>query len=151
MFLALWLLNHWNMVDITNSSIRHTLYQNIYDVINNTKSGYSASATPTLYGGMPDLNDISFPAIVIMPVEVSEDTPLFDTTYNFTKTALVTIMCFAKSNKDTDYLSDGVSSALRGSMFSGATLINVGDDNSFITPNDQKIKVKTLSFTYIRR
>lgn len=139
------------MVTITDTSIRHTVYQNVYDVINNTKSGYSASATPTLYGGMPDFNDMTYPSIVIMPVEVSEDNPLFDTVYNTSKTILVTVMCFAKSNKDTDYLSDGVTNALRSSMFSGATLINVSDDNSYLTPNDQKIKVKTLGFTYMRR
>jgi hypothetical protein len=86
-----------------------------------------------------------------MPVEVSEDSILFDTVYNTSKTILVTIMCFAKGNKDTDYLGDGVSSALRSSMFSGVTLVNVSDDNSYLTPNDQKVKVKTLGFTYIRR
>lgn len=139
------------MVTITDSGIRHTVYQNVYDVINNTKSSYNASSTPTLYGGMPDLTEITFPAIVIMPIEVSEDSPLFDTVYNTEKTILVTIMCFATNNKDTDYLSDGVSNALRSSMFSGIHLTNVSDDNSFITPNDDKIKVKTLGFTYMRR
>lgn len=140
------------MVTITDSGIRHTIYETVYDIINGTKSSYGASGTPTLYGGMPDLNSITFPAIVIMPVEVSEDEPLFHTTqYNTMKSAVVTVMCFAKSNKDVDYLGDGVTNALRSSSFSGAFLVNVGDDNSFITPNEQKIKVKTLSFTYMRR
>jgi hypothetical protein len=139
------------MVTITNTALRHTVYQNVYDVINNSKGSYGASGTPTIYGGLPDFNDITFPAIVIMPVEVSEDSILFDTVYNTSKTILVTVMCFAKGNKDTDYLGDGVSSALRSSMFSGVTLVNVSDDNSYLTPNDQKVKVKTLGFTYIRR
>jgi hypothetical protein len=136
------------MVTITDTNIRHTVYESVYDIINSTKSSYG---TPTLYGGMPDINDITFPAIVIMPVEVSEGDPLFSSVNSTSKSILITVMCFSKSNKGADLLADGVTHALRSSIIPGITLISVSDDNSFISPNEQKLKVKTLGLTYYRR
>jgi hypothetical protein len=140
------------MVTITDSGLRHSIYETVYDLINTDKSGYGASGTPTLYGGFPDLATITFPSIIITPIVVNETSYTIDTSRSTsTKDIQVVILCFAKSNKDLDYLSDGVSGTLRNNAFTGAFLNGVQEDNSEMYPAEQKIKVKTLTFNYVRR
>lgn len=140
------------MVTILDSAIRSTIYETIYDLINTDKATYGASAIPTLYGGYPDVASITYPNIIILPVSVDEGEFTVDTTRNSTtKTINVTVEVYAKKNKDLDFLADGVSATIRDNTFSGAFLTAVNEGTNFLFPNDQKVKSKNLTFTFVRR
>lgn len=135
------------MVTITDSSIRNTIYETIHDLLS-----ANIASSITIYGGYPDISSISYPNIIIMPINVSEDSFTIDTSrMDSSKTILVNIMIFSKANKTLDIIADTVSYTLRSNTFSGAYLTSVSEDDIFITPNDQKVKGKSLSFTYVRR
>jgi len=140
------------MVTISDTRIRNTVFETVYDLINGAKSGYNTVSTPTLYGGHPDLDSVSFPAIIINPITVSEADYTVDSTRNVTtKNIVVVVEVYSKGNKDVDNLADGVTYTLRNSTFSGAFLTGVQDDDGVLFPNDGKVKQKTLTFTFMRR
>ncbi len=135
------------MVTITDSSIRNTIYETVHDLLS-----ANVASSITIYGGYPDISTISYPNIIIMPINVSEDSFTIDTSRSeSSKTILVNIMIFSKANKSLDIIADLVSYTLRSNTFNGAYLTSVSEDDIFISPNDQKIKGKSLSFTYVRR
>lgn len=139
------------MVTITDARIRHTIFETIYDLIEADKTTYNASSTPTLYGGYPDLNSVSFPFIVVNPVNVEESEYTVDTTrYSTTKTIIVVVEIYAKSNKDVDNISDGITETMR-QVSEGFFLTGVNEDFGIVFPNDGKLKQKTLTFTFVRR
>lgn len=143
------------MVTITDSGLRSTVFETIYDIINTDKSLYASALTPswnpTLYGGLPDLDTISFPSIIIMPITVNETEFTIDTSrQSTTKDITVNILLFAKKNKDLDYLSDGITNSLK-LVTQGIVLNQITESFNAIYPNDQKIKSKTLNFSFSRR
>ena len=139
-----------SMVTITDALLRNNIFETVYDKINTGKSSYGASSIPSLYGALPDV-DPSFPAIVIENTKVDEDEFTVDTTRtSASKSITVIIHIFAKKGKDVEIIADGISANLR-SPFSGATLISISDSDGAMFPNEQKIKMKTLSVGYMRR
>jgi len=138
------------MVTISNSTIRNNVYETIYDLISNAKSGFG---NPALFGGYPDVKTISFPNVVINPVVVSEDTYTIETTRSgaSNKNILVTIEIYSEKNKDLDTISDGLTHLLRTSNISGLSLVGVGEDFGVVFPSSSKVKQKTLTFSYLRR
>lgn len=140
------------MVTITDSRIRHTVFETIYDAINADKSTYNGSSTPSLYGGHPDWNSISFPCIIVNPVNVDEDEYTVDTVRgSTTKGIVVVVEVFGKSNKDIDNLSDGISNTMRSVIEQGLFLVGVSEDDGVLIPNDGKLKQKSLTFSFKRR
>jgi hypothetical protein len=143
------------MVTITDSNPRSTVFETVYDIINTDKSLYGASLSPswvpTIYGGMPELDTITYPAIIILPVTINENELTVDTTRtSSTKTITVNAVLFAKKNKDLDYLSDGVTNSIRINT-SGIYLTEISESSNVIYPNEQKIRSKTINFTFMRR
>lgn len=138
------------VVTITDSRIRNTVYESVYDIINSDKSGYNASSTPTLIGGHPDLSTISFPTIIINPIEVNESDYTADHTSSLKDIAVI-VEIYTKSEKDLDNIADGVSNSLRGDKISGAFLNAVNESNGVSFVNESKIKQKTLTFMFRRR
>lgn len=143
------------MVTITDTRLRSTIYQTVYALINAAKATYNTTVTPTVYGGHPDLDSVTFPNIVINPIAVSEDDYTVDETRNVsTKSIVVVIEAYTKglnSSKDIDNLADGITYTLRNNTFPGAFLTGVEEDDGVIFPNDNKVRQKTLAFTYMRR
>ena len=139
------------MVSISDSTIRNNVYETIYDQLNTDKSTYGASSTPALYGGHPDWESASFPNIILNPIEVDEADYTVDTTRSVSnKTVVVIIEVYTTKNKDLDIIADGVSASMK-TQFTGLFLVNAAEDNGVVFPNDEKIKMKTMTFTFMRR
>lgn len=143
------------MVTITDSHVRATIYETIYDLINTDKSGYltgSTGANPKLSGGYPDDKSVSFPLITVMPIDVGEADFTVDTSRSVSsKTIVVPIIIYSEKNKELDYMSDGITNTIRSNSFTGAYLVDVAEDTNYEFPLDQKLKSKTLTFTFMRR
>jgi len=137
------------MEDVT---LRNDVYEQVYDLINSNKASYGASKSPALYGGYPDIKSISYPNIIVMPVDVGESKYTIDTDRSVsTKTIVVSIEVFSRKNKDLDIISDGLTHTFRVNQVSGMFLIDVTENTQFISPNDLKLKSKVLTFTFMRR
>lgn len=137
------------MVTISNDTLRQNVYKTFWDYL----SGLTFTTQPTIYGGFPDLVNITFPCIIIEPISVSEDTYTIDTSRDITtKDISINVHVFAKANKDLDIVSDGLSSSVRSKVFNGITLVNIRENNnSMIEANAQKVKGKSITFNYRRR
>lgn len=138
------------MVTITDIRLRNTVFESIYDVISGAKSGFNASSTPTLIGGHPDISTITFPTIIINPVEVGESDYTLDHTGSLKDIAII-IEVYTKSNKDLDNIADGISTTLRGNPIPGIFINGVNESNGISLVNDSQIKQKTLTFMFRRR
>jgi len=139
------------MVTINDSTVRSNIYETVYDRINTDKSGYNASSTPALYGGHPDWESASFPNIIINPIEIDESAYTIDTTRSVSnKTIVIIIEIFTKKNKDLDFIADGVSASMKTNI-PGIYIVSTGEDNGVVFPNESKIKMKTMTFTFMRR
>ena len=140
------------MVTITDSSLRNTVYQNVYNLINSNKGSFGASSTPTLYGGYPDVKSISYPNIVLMPIDVNEDSYTIDTDRSTSnKMITVTIEVYSKKNQDLDIIADGITHMFRQNQIAGMFLTGVAENMQFVSPNELKLKSKVLNFTFMRR
>ncbi len=138
------------MVTINDATVRNNIFETVYDLINTNMSSWVS--TVSLYGGYPDEKDISFPSIIIMPIDVDEDSYTIDTTRGSSaKVIAVNIDIFSKSNKDLDILADGLTHMFRTNQMSGLFLENVSENMQFLSPNDIKLKQKVLTFTFKRR
>jgi hypothetical protein len=132
---------------------RGDLYSIVDNAIRNSMSSYGAStSTITLYGGFPDLKSITFPAIIIEPIELMEigSSKTIDTVRDVSsKTMPVIVHIFAKRNRDLDIIADGIN-ALNLST-SGFLLNDTSDSNAFLQANEQKVKGRTLTLTFLQR
>lgn len=138
------------MVTINDNTIRHNIYETIYDLINANKSSWSSSSEASLIGGYPDFNSTNFPTIVLLPINVDETERVVGDNSS-TKFVTVIIQIFSKGNSDLDILSDGITDMLRSNNIVGLSLGDVNEDYSFANPNESKIKVKTLTVNFKRR
>lgn len=138
---------------ISSSSIRHDMYTAVYTIVNALASSTGASSTPTVYGGFPDLLSISFPNIIIEPVEVRDGSYTVDETRIVSNSDIyITIHIFSKKNQDLDLIADTVSYGLKSNKIGGAILVGIeSDTNNLVVANEQKVKGKTLSIHYLSR
>jgi hypothetical protein len=137
---------------ISDSTIRQNVFSDVRTILSNGLSTWGASATPVLLGYHPDTNTVVFPTIVLDLVNVNEDNYTIDSSRSVSdKTITVAVFVYTKRNDDAEKISDGVTSAFRSNQITGMYLTSVSEDHSVITPNDNKVKLKTLSFTFRRR
>jgi hypothetical protein len=141
------------MVTLTDQTLRNTFYTTVYNLINTATSTYIATSTVIdVRGGYPDIDSITFPIITLSPINIAEDMFTIDPSHNTsTKTISFDTILYALTNKDIDKLADGVSYTLRNNPFAGAMLLNVAEADNIIFSNEDKVRSKTLTFTYLRR
>lgn len=137
---------------ISDSTIRQNIFADIRSLINSNMSSWGASVTPALLGFHPDSNTVSMPTIVLDLVNVNEDNYTIDTSRSVSnKTITVVIFVYTKRNDDAEKICDGLTAMFRANNVPGIFCTNVSEDHSVITPNENKVKLKTLSFTFMRR
>jgi hypothetical protein len=140
------------MVTITDSGIRNTVYESIYDALNATLSSMGASSTPTLFGGYPDKQDLDFPIIILKPINISEDSFTIDTSRTTsTKAITANIEVYAVKNKDLDIISDYIFNLFRSTNITGIFITGMDDNDMITIPNNNKVKGKTLTLSFLRR
>jgi hypothetical protein len=111
----------------------------------------SASSTPVLYGGYPDIKTVNFPCIIVQPIAVSEDEFTVDSTRTATsKEIIVVIEVYAEKNKDLDIITDYIVNTFKTPII-GLFLTNTEDAYGIALPGNNKVKLKTLSLTFVRR
>lgn len=138
---------------INSSSLRHDMYSAFYTIVNAIASSTGASGTPTVYGGYPDLTTITFPNIIIEPVEVRESSYTVDANRTIANQDIFFVLhIYAKKNQDLDLIADAINAAIHNSQIDGALLVGIdSDNNDMIQANEQKVKGKTMSIHYLRR
>lgn len=143
------------MVTITDQRIRNTVFESVYDLLNGDKANWNAVVTPSIIGGHPNLDTVTFPIVIINPIDVSEDDYTIGTSDISTmKTIAVIVEVYTSgknAEKDLDNIADGISYLLRNTQITGIFLNDVQDSSGLSTPNNTKIKQKTLTFTFMRR
>jgi len=138
-------------MSISDSSIRHDVWNSVYTLINTNKNSLITGKIVTVVGGYPD-NENSFPLVVINPIIINENNYTVDMTRGTCdKEVIVTLELFTTSNIDLDYLGDSVTNLFRANQISGIVLINVSDSNGIFFSNENKIKQKTISLVFKRR
>ena len=140
------------MVTLNDNTLRTNVYNTVYTQLNSDRLSYSTSPIPTLYGGYPDLSTITFPAIILSPIKIINSDKTVDETHSSSKrTIIVSLAIFSTKNRDLDILSDSIDLSM-SNQFSGMVLTDSGEgDGDLVTPNDQKVHIKTLTYTFIRR
>jgi hypothetical protein len=142
---------------MNDSTLRHDVFTTIYGIINGNLSSYTTvnGATPVLYGGYPDVKNISYPCIILEPIEVNEDSFTLDESRIVSNKSInIIIHIFSKVTADLDVLADGVINSIKTTSLTGSGVFFnncSGDSNSFIQANEQKVKGKTLTVNLIRR
>ena len=136
------------MVTITNNTIRNTVYESIYDILNANVGSYNSSSQPSVKAGFTG-DSKNLPEIVLYPIDVDK------TDYNFgqanpNREVRVMIEIYSKKMKDLDILADDID-VLLDSEISGLQLLGKGESTAFETTNQNKLHLKTLTFTYLRK
>jgi hypothetical protein len=142
------------MVTITDSNLRSSVYETVYDLVTGISAwGLSSSATVTVTAAyIEGKSDTPLPQVVVHSPEISSDASNFDRTL-MDREVRVLIEVFTggeKKRKDLDQISDKIVSTLETASTPGMQLVDMDENNAMPTVQS-KIASKALSFTYRRR
>ena len=137
------------MVTIVDSQIRQTIYKTVRDRLK--AASYSSSVTPTVISAYSTKVDVATPQIVISPVDIAKSSFTIGSDRKaHTKNITVTIDIYTKLNKDLDILSDEVDDLMTDD-FTGFCLSDASETEGQYLSNEQQLRVKSLTYTFIRR
>jgi len=139
------------MVSITDSSLRANVFETLHDLA--TAITYGTDTEPTITAAYIDGSHAPYPQVVIEPADISKSdfTVGSDRSAN-TKNINVNVLIFTKKNKDLDVISDLLDTSITNTNYDGMTMIDSSEDvNLVVSNNTQKVRSKTLSYTFIRR
>jgi hypothetical protein len=122
----------------------------VYDLIYANRTSFNASSTPTVIGGHPDFNTLTFPTIIINPVEVGEEQFTLDGS-STNKSITVIVEVYTKKEKDLDDIGDGLTLLFRTNTINGLSYNGCSESNGVSLVNESKVKQKTLSLSFFRR
>jgi hypothetical protein len=136
------------MVVISNTSLRSNVYETVYDLLTNNIGSYTSSSQPTVKASYTS-DSKNLPEIVLYPVDVDS------LDFNFgqsspSREVRVMIDVYSKKMKDLDILADNIDNLLY-TKISGLQLIGKSESTAFETPNNNKLHLKTLTFTFLRK
>lgn len=139
------------MVTINNASLHQDIFETIYDDLKAkaTSSSYGTNTQPTVTAAYVD-SDEALPEVVI-------HSPVIDKPkYNFMQSQpdmdINTIIdIFAKSNKNKEILTDNVNTFIEDLNITGVSLISNSESEATPLSNENKIRLKTITFTYKRK
>lgn len=136
------------MVTITNSAIRNTTYETIYDLLNGNIGSYNSSTQPSVKASYT-ADTKNLPEIVLYPIDVD------NTNFNMGQTnpdreVRVMVEVYTTKMKDLDILADDIDGLLDDTI-SGLSLLGKNDSTAFETTNQNKLHLKTLTYTFMRK
>jgi len=134
---------------ITNRHLNSTIFTTIRALLIAQDGNYTSSTQPLITASYPDSYDFTNPVIVISNAATGESDFTFDRSSS-NKNVVVLIDIFVNKNKDRDMLGDDVRFFLK-SKIDGITLINIEEINNTDIVNNQKVRNKAMTFTYVRR
>lgn len=139
------------MVTINDESLHQDVFETIYDELKTkaTDSSYGTGSQPTVTAAYFDSED-AFPEIVI-------HSPIIDKpSYNFSQSQPdmdITVMVdiYSKENKDKEILTDNINTFIDDLSIGGISLISNSESEATPLSNENKIRLKTITFTYKRK
>lgn len=138
------------MATVTEASIRSTTWNNVKEVIDNYTFSTAFSKVTSAF---PD-GDVSFPLLVIHPIQVSKGTFSLGDRSNSTsnKSIVVSIDLYTTRADTLDALSDNLLDALTTNL-DGMFLVESDEDalGQFELVKGQKVHAKSFSLSYSRR
>lgn len=146
------------MVTISNSTIRANIFETIYDSLSaglaSTDFVATVSAAPTVTAAYIDGDQDAFPQVVVQPVEIDKAAGTFSKTADVSpKTARVIITVYTTgpgSNKDRDLIGDKIDNIISTTKYPGITLVDSSDNTATTTLGGNKIRARTMSYSYRR-
>lgn len=132
-----------------------TLAQNVWDDVRSllvsasiiTTVGASTSNV-NITGSYPDKISAK-PTIVILPVMLSEGDFKFGGSYG-KRIINVVIECWTDKTVALDQMADAVREAMKGNSLDGLNLVEISEDYAFNSPGENKMHLKTITFSYMR-
>ena len=136
------------MVAISNSTLRQNVYETIYDLLTANIGSYNSSSQPTVKASYTD-DSKNLPEIVVYPVDID------NSSFNFglgspDREIRVMIEIYSKKMKDLDILADDIDGVMDDTI-AGVQLLGKTEQTAFETTNMNKLHLKTLTFTYLRK
>ena len=135
---------------VSDSSLRTSIWDLVYTLINDNKGDLGASSTPSVYGKLPD-REPSFPAIIIRPISVGKDNYSIGTGRTYDKLIPVVLQIYSKKNQDIDVISDALDVLFEENPITGIFCVGWEEDDGEVIPSSSKIKLKTITITFKRR
>lgn len=139
------------MVTISDATLRQNVYETVLDILS---TDVASSTSPiyqyTVTAAYIEGSQAPFPQIVLNPVDVDRSEPTFGTP-TFRKDIRVLIDIFTKKNKQKDIAADRVMALLDNTAWSGVSLTGVTESNALETPGENKVHLKSIALTFLRR
>ena len=113
------------MVVINESTLRHDIFETLYDLA--TAITYGTSVEPTITAAFIDGAHAPFPQIVVEPIDVNVDMIMLGAREaNNTKmrTINASIIIYTKKNEDLDLISDKLDTSVINTQITGISLID---------------------------
>lgn len=137
------------MVTITNTSLRQSVWETVYDLIN--AGTYTTSVSPTVTNAYISGDKSPMPQIVVSPIDITKDSfTIGEDRKTANRTITVNIDIYTSKNKDLDILGDEVDDIMTD-LISGICLTDYSEIAGNTFANGLKVRVKSLSYTFIRR
>lgn len=129
--------------------MRQNVFETVYDLA--TALTYNSSSEPTITAAFIS-DDPSFPQVVVNPVDVELDDPSFGSTgRNWDRTVRILIDVYTKKRKDLDIITDVLMDELDTYAWSGILFVGSEESTALETPNENKIHLKSIALTFMRR
>lgn len=136
------------MVSIVDTSLRHTIWETIYDTLTSAHLGTSLVTVTSSYID----NTPTFPQVVVNPIKKSESEKTIGDNPTYLKDIAIVIDVFTKKNEQIDTICDEIDTLLKSTTINGIYLVNMDSaPGEGRDANNTKIHACSLTFNYKRR
>lgn len=139
---------------ITDSTLRSSIFETIYDLINGASLEYYNSAGSSVTGVTVTAayidDEQSLPQVVINPANIAKDDPAFKRT-KFTNNVQIMIDIYTKKNKNIDYITDQIDNLSGLKNIQGLQFNSSEESRAYPVENENKIHLKSITLNYKRR
>lgn len=118
-------------------------------IVTSLVSGTTVSTSNANITGQYPEKTVSKPQIVILPINLSEDTYKFGNNYG-RKLINVVIECYSDKSVLVDQMADMVKEKLSTNGITGIDLVGLSEDYAFSSPGENRMHLKTVVATYRR-
>lgn len=139
---------------ITDSSLRSSIWIDLKSELDDATLEYydntdTSTTGVTITGSYIDKPE-SFPQVVLINPDISKEEYSFDRS-QYTNTINILIDIYTKKTKNLDYIADQIDNISGIKTMNGLMLNDWKEDRAFETPGNNKLHLKTITLTYVRR
>ena len=139
------------MVMITKNNLRQSVFETVYDLLKAkaTSEDYGTSSQPTITASYIDDEQV-FPQIVIHSPTIDQDEYTLSQSLPDQEIRIL-IDVFTQSNKNKDILADNINQFLDETIITGISLLGFNENDAINLDFEDKIRIKSLTYTYKRK